>query len=735
MQQIKSTIIDLSIQETDGDIYPKFFFVQDTPFITQIVSCIQGVKQKASLPFPEPNKKILANIEKHWKNATSKTVCPICRARPINEQWDICDACNERRVNVYGKDGKRENDETPFVSEIVLASKPKRAALIVAKFSLNKWLAGKMIRSLFITEANGLNKELEELTTNKSFENEESEIKRWLEAHSLTVRDKKYDYKRIKDEIDLCYESKNKEDYAKHILFLYDRRSEYIHGKRESIYKRHLERIHESWTQWQGSTIDEYKPDPVTDDLLQNILCAKTPTPSTILDVWSTTQEFFKKLPQSGNENILWTERKSRIKANIPKPKPRDEGRIIPGAAYEGTIEQEKVEVLWLGKDSDEAILIGSKYTDEKAKYLINKKITLDGKPFRKKYPVMTGPITNVEEDKYSPVRIITTTPDLFLAIVPAERAVEITKNIYEEYLNRFGKVMGRLPFSIGNIFFAEKTPMFTVLDSARRMVNNFEKLVEQQAEIRVVGKKHHHDKTTIPNKERLVFKFDQITYPSNGPLDKTWCWKLPFTLGDGNKDYYHPYFMVKKGSKDYSSRKNYFPTVVGEVIHFNEVEAGDVLYLYPNHYDYEFLDSNARRYDLALNDNNRRTGSTGRFLSKPYLLDELDQGLEGLWGKIKALALMPGITDTRLRNIESLWLSKLQEWDVNPEDKASEGFKRWTDFVEVTLKKEFKRFRELTNPENQEDLDRLKESIISGLFFDCLELNLRILKNRLKED
>lgn len=731
LHQMKSTIVDLSIQETDGDIYPKFFFVQDTPFMTQIVSCIQGVKKKALLPLPEPNKKILANIERHWQNATGKTVCPICRLRPINDLWDICDACNKRRVSVYGKHGKRENDQTPFVSEIVLASKPKRAALLVAKFSLNKWLVGKMIRSLFITGANGLNKELKELTTIKSFETEESEIKQWLEAYPAgNLITQKYKYQRIREEINRCYEYKNaeEEDYAKHILFLYDRRSEYLHGKRENIYRSHLEEIHESWKRWLDSTLDEYKPDPPTDNLLQNILCAKTPTPSTILDVWNTTQKFFEKLPQTENKNILWTERKSRIKANIPKP---PDERIIPGATYEGTIEQERVDILWLEKDSNEALLIGSEYTDEKAKRLTNKKIALDGKPFRKRYPVMTGPITNVEEDTYSPVRIITTTPDLFLAIVPAERAVMITRKIYAEYLKRFGKVVGRLPFSIGNIFFAEKTPMFTVLDSARRMVNNFEKLAEQQAEIRVVGKDHHCDETTITNKERLVFKFDQITYPSYRPTDKTWCWKLSFTLGDGNDvDYYHPYFMVKKGSKDYSSRDNYFPTVVGEVIHFNEVEAGDVLHLYPNHYDYEFLDSNARRYDLALNGSNRRTGSTGRFLSKPYLLDELEQGLEGLWEKIQAL--MPGITDTKLRNIESLWLSKLQEWDVNPEDKDSEEFKRWTELVEATLKKEFLRFRDFTKPENQEALNRLKESIISGLFFDCLELNFRILKNKL---
>ena len=71
---------------------------------------------------------------------------------------------------------------------------------------------------------------------------------------------------------------------------------------------------------------------------------------------------------------------------------------------------------------------------------------------------------------RYKPYRVITASPDLLLLLVPASAASEISKAIYERYLERFGKVYGRLPFSIGNISSPRYLPMFSVFDAARRM-------------------------------------------------------------------------------------------------------------------------------------------------------------------------------------------------------------------------------------------------------------------------
>lgn len=157
-----------------------------------------------------------------------------------------------------------------------------------------------------------------------------------------------------------------------------------------------------------------------------------------------------------------------------------------------------------------------------------------------------------------------------------------------------------------------------------------------------------------------------------------------------------------------------------GEVIHFTEIEPGDTLKIYPNYYDFEFLDSTSRRYDITLDENCLRRSNATNFSVKPYFLDELDQKFLDIWEKIKKL---PAVTDTKLRNIESLWLTKIRDWKVDLTKKDSESFKQWNKLVESTLKQEFGDVDEM-----------LRESIHSGLFFDCLELNLKILKEKVKK-
>jgi len=743
LQELRADVINISIEKTRGDLYPQFKFIQDTKFMTQIVRCINEIKRKTIFPLIAPNEKIQKEFQENWKKAFGATICPVCRKRPIEEKWEICNICNERRKRVYGKRSEDKITQTPFIREITIANKQrelkKRAALIVAKFGLDNWLNGKMIRSLFITEAKGLEKELDNLGNIKSFETEEKKAKQWLETSPFGNLVKSgYDYSRIKKEVNFCYnfdtlQDNNKKEYAKSILFLYGRRHKFVDGKKENIYIKNFKEVRENWNRWLESTIEECNLyGKLTEGLLENILCTKTPTPSTILDVWNTTKKFFESISEEKNGRLLWTEKKVRFKADIPKPNGKNP---IIGFAYEGRIKKEDIEVLWLKEEDDSALIIGREYDKTKIKNWINSTIILKGKPFGEKGNIVTGQIKSLMPDNYYPIRIVATTPDIFLAIVPADRTVEITENIYSEYIKQFGKVMGRLPLSIGNIFFEEKTPMFVILDSARRMIQNFERLAQKPVELRI-SKYHKRNTEDIENEKRLVIKLDQIKFGSFGPLERELEWILPYKLGDGNTDYYHPYFILKKGSEDYSLRKNYFWTVIGDVIHFTEVEPGDVLELFPNYYDYEFLDTSIRRHDIPLDKRDRRI-SNNKFLSKPYLLDELSQGLRGLWDSIRDngnSSLMPGLTDTKLRNIESLWLSKLQDWAVNTEDRNSEGFKAWAELVEATLKKEFLKYKELDDPSFMKNFERLKETIFSGLFFDCLELNLRILKKRVKE-
>jgi len=298
------------------------------------------------------------------------------------------------------------------------------------------------------------------------------------------------------------------------------------------------------------------------------------------------------------------------------------------------------------------------------------------------------------------------------MMIVPADRAVEITDWIYQRYIEHFGKVMGRLPFSIGNIFFGEKTPMFVVLDAGRRMIANFDRLANEEMTFDV-------NAATSDGKFELKGTI--------GNLKKTVTWQLPFKYGDCTDDYHHPYFIIDNDNVS-DDRRTFFRSVAGDIIHFSAIKKDDSIRIYPNYYDFEFLDSNARRHDIAIDDNGRRKSNVANLQSKPFLLDELSQKIKYLWKALLQGKGINGITDTKLRNLQSLWLTKYNEWRVDITDKSSAQYNRWMTLVMTSIDKEF--------PELEKELCLLLvETIENGVFFDTLELYPGILKERIETE
>ena len=259
--------------------------------------------------------------------------------------------------------------------------------------------------------------------------------------------------------------------------------------------------------------------------------------------------------------------------------------------------------------------------------------------------------------------------------------------------------------------------PMFVVLDAGKRMIANFDNLGNgKKREAFVVTQKRECEESNI--------SFDLTS--SIGGFYKTFAWCLPYKLGNCDKDYYHPYFIVNSCDKALSTKRStFFKTIAGDVIHFTEIEKGDKLCVYPNYYDFEFLDSNTRRHDIHLDDG-RRKSNVADYKSKPFLLDELSQKIMYLWKRYLQGKQLQGITDTKLRNLQSLWLTKYQEWDVDIGNKTTTGYQQWANLVTSSIQKEFK---ELDNGQ----YGILQETIENGLFFDTLEIYLGILKERIE--
>lgn len=656
---LKAGISYQVLEITGNELQPHIHYSKETKSLTHIVKTTGHVKAAAAFRFEGA----IGNITFD----EGKTLCPICRLRPAkNKDIKICDVCNGRRTGI-----DLCNEETPFIDEIV--DKNGRAALIVARFGLDEWLSGRMVRTLFVTEADGIKKEIGNLVTVEQFKALEKDYKEFFKQHDYG----KFDYKRIKGDIDSLFNGTD--DRATKIQFLYSRRVVWDRNKewRLAVDNASVRR------NWQEALGQAAKETPGIN--IYNVLCAKTPTPSTVLDVWETTREFLKMLPDVVIKHRL--EKRERVRLKI-KP-----AQYLPGAIAAETAGK-RIDLIFNEGDNEHVEIIGGSpagidWHDQ----LI--KVT------EKKHP---GQVIT-EGSEYLPFRTIIASPNLFMAIVPADKAVEITREIYKRYAVQFGKVMGRLPFSIGNIFFKEKMPMFIVLDAARRMLANFDKLSETALEFMV--------------KQNLdVSGHSRITFNAPGRVPLTWA--LPYRSGNGKDDYHHPYFIVPEGEWLANTRSTYFETPAGAVVHFSQVQSGDALRIYPNYYDFEFLDSNVRRHDIHLDRNNTRQSRVADFKSRPYLLEELDQHISFLWDALLKGKGLDNITDAKLRNLQSLWLTKYQEW-VEP-DRANLNL--WKEFITGSIAKEF------SDSECKEFLTKMVES---GLFFDTLELYMGILKRRIE--
>jgi CRISPR-associated Csx11 family protein len=659
-----------------------------TRTLTGIVDVVKNLKAKRNYPFDSSVKGF-----NHFKDKLSadikdkKSVCPICRFRPVqseDKKKKICEVCLARRRK-SGAQADKDN-ATIFIDEII--DKNNNAAVIVARFGLNEWINGNMIRSLFVTDANGIENEIGYLGKVKQFGKEELEIKQWLETNIK----ESFDFNRIVKDIDAI---RNNEERGKYTRFLYDMRVIPVTGGYML-----LDNLDDTEKRFKKLE-DDAKAECNTISIY-NLLNAKTPTPSTILDVWKSTTDFFTDF----KNNI--------INSNLP-----EKSRLC-------LVVEEKIEKSWNGAIEAE---IRTKGRKEKVEILYREesKVEIVGKCFpteksadtwrNSKVKIFEGGNLSLELTvkkceagrAFQAYRTITTSPNLFLAIVPADCALEITRQMYKEYTERFGKVMGRLPFSIGNVFFKNTMPMFVVLDSAKRLIANFDNLALRD---KVKTFKAKTDSVEILNDSNVTIE------GKLGELYRTVTWKLPSNLGNGIEDYYHPYFVVANAAAD---RKTYFETVAGKVVHFNEIKKDDMLELYLNYYDFEYLDSNARRYDITADNSNRRKSNLADFRSKPYLLDELDQKIMPLWSDIQKDFARKGLSDTKLRNLLSLWLTNYQEWQVALEDKSNPSYEQWIKLIESSANKELPGIYPL-----------ISETLANGIFFDTLEIYLGIMKERI---
>lgn len=284
----------------------------------------------------------------------------------------------------------------------------------------------------------------------------------------------------------------------------------------------------------------------------------------------------------------------------------------------------------------------------------------------------------------YYPTRTILTTPDQFMALVPASDALDIASQIAEAYANEMSKVRSRLPLDLALISFHRKMPLYAVMDAARRFLNQAES-AEEQWQVR-----GDHQAGTMP------IRF------TNG-----YCWEIPTTFGDGNDDNFYPYV----GLWDTAAKGEYQAHGRG-YIHIKHLQPGCEIAVAPSRFSYLWLDNSARRYSIDTPE------EAVPFSTQQRPLEEIEWHIN-TWKNLQE-AQQPQITDTRLHGVVQLLLEMRIAWG-NRTTFASETF---ADFAINVLWRS-----------GLAEIGITQEDVTSGRLFRCFDLHHRIMKRSLHDD
>jgi hypothetical protein len=310
---------------------------------------------------------------------------------------------------------------------------------------------------------------------------------------------------------------------------------------------------------------------------------------------------------------------------------------------------------------------------------------------------------------RYSPVISILAEPQSFMMLVPADQSLSIVRKIKEKYEREMGKVRDRLPLQIGVIYTGRRTPLRTILEAGRSMLDK--PLILESCTVKEVKRKDKDLQLLLQNK------------------CKTLTWSVPLYMGDGvTEDNWYPYVILEgrnSCSLDYATRRQFEKELELEkgkkckytLVHAADLKVGERVLFWPSTFDFEYIDHNARRFEIVYTDQGRCWRPT-----RPYYLEELTR-LEHIWSVLKKLS------SSQLRQIITRIEMMREDWYVREGWKTSLKDKVFHQLVLDTLAGAGWPLEKGWWGLPPEERELLLQAGISGELFDLAELHLEILK------
>ena len=408
----------------------------------------------------------------------------------------------------------------------------------------------------------------------------------------------------------------------------------------------------------------------------------KNPSPARLRRVWETCQRFWTETVEReilARHHCYGAQNPSLRCARLLLTPDKTSGwrEDVP---YDGAVDGGAISLLWR-KDGQQFITISNLELAGDIQPGQTIFVSEPDRPQQISFVVQskaqpTGKMENM--GAYTPCLRLLASPDQFLALVPAAAALEIARNIHQEYQKQFGKVQNRLPLFLGLVFFQRKISLTAVMDTARRML-------------------------AAPLKKEL-WKVGQDVTSGQVKFANDVEWNIPTLMGDGTtSDIWYPYFFF---SGTLSRAQYSFQHNGSWLVHVDDLKQHDKVKVTPSRFTYLFLETTARRFRF---DPERDV----------MLLDELPR-LMKMWDDLKS----SGITDTGLRNVQALLERKGETWGRGEE----------FEHLACTTLKEAGLFERKDQNGNPLSDVVTPQDVVSGRFARCLELHLYILRLKIKE-
>lgn len=287
---------------------------------------------------------------------------------------------------------------------------------------------------------------------------------------------------------------------------------------------------------------------------------------------------------------------------------------------------------------------------------------------------IATGTVLGADPDsvQYRPAISILTDPRSFMMLVPADRAADVVNTIKNKYETEMARVRNRLPIAVGMVFGQAHTPLSTMLDAGRRMMD-----LPVNEELWTVSK------VSVNTSGVCGLEF------SNGV-----AWEIPKSMGDGTtEDKWYAHFL---------------PANSGGALHVADLRSPSQINVTPSRFDFQFLDCAATRFELEYSDAGRK-----RRFPRPYLLEKWND-LAHVWELLRK-----GLATSQIKAVQADIGAKRRQW-AEIADRTLEAFVRDT-LATADWKQSL----------SPNDLDFLTKAGTGGLLEDAIELYVGLLKRK----